>query len=419
MSNESVISVYLSRRMLVLLGLGFSSGLPLLLTSSTLTVWMRQVGVDLGSVGLFGLVALPYSLKFVWAPVMDRVSWPVLGRRRGWLLLTQVALAAALVAIALAGPQDATASLWPLAAAALAAAFVSASQDIVADAYRTDILEPAELGAGAAVFVTGYRVGMILGGAAALVMSDALPWRSVYFVMAACVGVGVTATLLGREPANGHAAPATLADAVVHPFRAFFTVQGPAHALLVLLFIMLFRLPDEAVKPMAVALLKDLQFTNSEIGYVQQGFGLTMTIVGALLGGVVVARIGLLRSLWLFGVLQAVSNFGFLVLAMIGRDMTALACVVTIEAFCGGLVTAGFVAFLMSCCDRRYSATQYALLSSLMAVGGTLARAPTGFVVELAGYPWFFLISVLLAAPGLALLPAIAGTLRVSGARAA
>ena len=404
--------VYASRRMAVLLGLGFSSGLPLLLTSATLTAWLVDAGYDLTTVGVLGLVTLPYSLKFLWAPVMDGVTWPLLGRRRGWLLATQAATGLAIAALGLWGPGTATLPL--LATVTLLAAFCAASQDIVADAYRTDVLEPAERGAGAAVFVTGYRAGMILGGAVALVLADRVPWPAVYGVMAAAMLIGVTATLAAEEPADGGAARTSWAQVVVEPFAAFFGRFGVGGGLLVLAFILLFRLPDEAVKPMATALLKS-HYTNAEIGVVQQGFGLTMTIVGALLGGAAVARLGLRRCLLLFAVLQAVSNLGYAWLASVGAGPRVavlrwtfdprLAGVVTVENFCGGLVTAGFVAFLMGCCDRRYSAAQYALLSSLMAMGGILARGPTGAAVEAMGYAWFFVATVAAGLPAILLLP--------------
>lgn len=411
----SLIDVYLSRRMAVLLGLGFASGLPLLLTASTLQAWLTNVGIRVETVVAFTLVTLPYAFKFVWAPVLDRVTWPLLGRRRGWLLLTQAGVSASLAAMAWAAPSEARAPLWPMTLASLAVAFCSASQDIVADAYRTDVLADAQRGAGAAVFVTGYRLGMIVGGAVALVLSRDVGWPGVYLLMAAAMGVGVAATLLAREPI-GVAPPSSLAEAVVEPFREFFARRGAATALFVLAFIVVFKLPDVVAKVVTMPfLLDELAFSNAQVGTIQQGLGMAMTIIGALMGGAVVAQLGIIGSLWVFGVLQAVSNLGFLVLAALGRSVGVLTGVIAVENFCGGLVAAGFIAFLMSCCDRRFSATQYALLSSLMAISGTLLGAPMGHVVETTGYGGFFLLSVLAAAPGLALLPALGQVHRPRG----
>lgn len=418
MDRPSFLSVYFNRRAAALLGLGFASGLPAMLTQTTLQAWLKDMKVDLKTIGLFSVVTLPYTLKFIWAPLMDRYVPPLLGRRRGWLLVTQLLLIVSIVLLAAAGGRGTGDTLTMLAAMALVVAFMSASQDIVADAYRTDVLPTAELAAGAAVFVTGYRVGLIAATAGALELSGHTSWFNVYLVMAALMSVGIVATLLAPQPPR-ESAPATLDEAVVRPLVQFLRRRG---AVFVLLFIVLFKLPDVVAKVMALPMLKDMGFDNQEIGRVQQGLGLLVTIIGALVGGGVVARLGLIRSLWLFGILQAVSNLGYLALAITGKNYAAMVTVIAVENFCGGLVTAGFVAYLMSQCDSQYSAFQYALLTSLMAFAGTWAGAPTGYVVEHVGYAWFFVISVACGVPGMLMLfwlPNIAGDEKPSEAAAA
>ena len=400
MPKRSVAAVYLNRRMLALLGLGFASGLPNVLTQATLQAWMRNKGIDLGVIGLFSAVTIPYALKFIWAPIVDRYQLPLLGRRRGWLLLTQLLLVIAIIGMAASGPKDQDASLTMFFLISLGVAFLSATQDIVADAYRTDVLAPSELGAGAAVFVTGYRIGLIASGAGALELSEWLSWPNVYLVMVTTMGVGLAATLIA--PATPPtAAPTSLKKAIVEPFVSFFS---RSEAVLVLFFVVLFKLPDVMARVMTLPLLLDLGFTNADIGRVQQGLGLAISILGAFVGGGLIAKMSLIRSLWIVGILQVVSNLGFLVLAVVGRDYAAMVAVIAIENFCGGLVTAAFVAFLMSQCDHRYTAFQYALLTSLMALTGSLGGAPSGYIVNAMGYAWFFAITIIAGIPGLILL---------------
>lgn len=408
MASETLREVYFNRRMAALLGLGFASGLPLMLTGSTLQAWAQDAHWQLETITLFSLITLPYSLKVIWAPLMDRYRLPLLGRRRGWLLLAQILLVGAILLMAASGPAvgavpsvAADPRIYLFVMAALLVAFLSASQDIVADAYRTDILCEEERGAGAAVFTMGYRVGLILGGAGALMFAD-LGWRAVYAGLACAMVVGLLATLLAPEPKGDMAAaPRTLVDAVVLPISHMLRQRG---ALLMLLFVVLFKLPEVLVKTMPVLLMKDLGFSNKEVGFVQQGLGVALTIVGALAGGALVARLGLRRSLWVFGILGATSNAGYMALAWVGKSYPLMIAAVVTENFCAGLVTAGFVAFLMSQCDRRYSATQYALLTSLMALTGALSGAPTGWVVKQWGYPTFFALTILVGLPGMLLL---------------
>lgn len=398
---RSLLTVFGSRKMAALTLLGFSSGLPLFLTSKTLQAWMTVEGVDLTAIGLFSLVGIPYSLKFIWSPLIDRFAVPILGRRRGWLITLQIGL---LMAIALMAFQQPKQALQLLAVNAVAIAFLSASQDIAADAYRTDVLEELELGAGAAVFVLGYRIALLFTGSLALILADILPWSSVYLVMALGMGIGIIATLFAPEPQET-SPPESLAAAVILPFGEFFQRQGVVQAILMLLFIVLYKLGDSFVNNMSTPFLLQTGFTQTDIGAIQGGMGLIATIVGTLSGGVILSKIGLNRSLWLFGALQAVSNLAYYVLANVGQNYQALVLTINIENFCGGLGTAAFVAFLMNMCNQRFSATQYALLSSFMAVSRDILVAPAGTLAKSTGWPLFFIISIVAAIPGLLLLP--------------
>jgi PAT family beta-lactamase induction signal transducer AmpG len=382
-----------------MLPLGFASGLPLALTSGTLQARLTTEGVDLRTIGVLTLVGLPYTLKFLWAPVMDRFVPPWLGRRRGWMLLTQAGLLAGILAMAWT---PAGTVPWLVGAVALAVAFASASQDIVFDAYRTDLLRPAERGAGAALSVTGYRIGLLVSGALALILSDHLGWRATYLLMAACMGIGLVATLMSPDLLEEAATPKSLAEAVRGPMREFFarpTVLG------LLLLIVLYKLGDAFAGSLTTAfLIRGVDFSPTDVGLVNKGMGLAATILGALAGGALLARIGLFRALLFFGLLQALSNLAFMVLAWTGKNYAVMVAAVAVENLSGGMGTAAFVALLMALCDHRYSATQFALLSALAAVGRVFAGPPSGFLVEAVGWPTFFFLTFLAALPGLWLL---------------
>ena len=410
--------------MATLLLLGFSSGLPFALADDAFRAWMTKSGFELKTIGWLSLVSLPYSLKFLWSPLIDRFSLPLLGRRQGWILATQIALVG--VVFALAGQMSAiagmdaaakTTALGGVAIVAILMAFLSATQDIAIDAYRSDVLQPLEVGAGASVMILGYRIAMLFTGWLAFNLADQFGWAAVYGVMALFMGVGVLGTVFAPNPQQDEQAPATLADAVIQPFLEFFRRMGLQRAILSLLFVILFRLGDAMVAKMAIPFLgaKGLDFSDGDIGTIRQGMGLVATIVGTLCGGAVLSRLGINRSLWLFGGLQAVSNLGYWALAIVGKDYTALVLAINVENFCGGLGTAGFLGFLMSLCNPNFSATQFALLSSLMAVGRDLIAGPSSgeFAQRLvfsanagsAGWANFFLITILAAMPGMMLLP--------------
>ena len=390
------------RKIVALALIGFASGLPLYLSRQTLQAWMRTENIDLETIGLFSLVGLPYSLKFLWAPAMDRYVPPFLGRRRGWLLITQLALIVAIAAMSIQDPQR---SLQLLALNAICIAFFSASQDIVADAYRSDVLSQREMGAGAAIFVLGYRVALIATGAIAFFLADRMPWPMVYLAMSVLMVVGIGAVFLAPEPASGEAPPKSFAEAVVLPFKDFFQRRGVWQAMLVLIFIVLFKLPDAMVLNLATPFLIDLRFTQTDIGAIQGGVGILATILGGIIAGSVVSRAGINRTLWIAGGLQALSNLAYYGLALAGTRYPVMVATIVTENICFGFAGTAFVAFLMSLCSIRFSATQYALLSSLLGVSRDVLVAPTGVVAAATGWPMYFLITVVAAIPGLLLLP--------------
>jgi PAT family beta-lactamase induction signal transducer AmpG len=405
----SYSAVFRDRRLAVILLLGFSSGLPLALTGGTLQAWMTVEGVDLSTIGIFTLVGLPYTWKFLWAPLMDRYVPPFLGRRRGWLLVTQLSLAALIAAMAFASPRGDLA--W-LAFLAVAVAFASASQDIVFDAYRTDVARPEQRGLAAAFTVVGYRVAMLTSGAAALVLVagsgfiPALGWRDTYLVMAGLMGLGALATLWGPEPEVAAPPPRTLDEAVWAPLREFFSRNG---AWVLLALIVLYKLGDAFAGSLTTAfLLRGAGFALDDVGYVNKGMGLAATIFGALFGGALMVRLGLYRALMAFGILQAVSNLAFMALASAGKSWPLMVFAVGFENLAGGMGTAAFVALLMALCDHRFTATQYALLSALASFGRVYVGPAAGYATDpkYLGLSWavFFFLTFLLALPGLALL---------------
>lgn len=396
------LRVYGSRRVLIMLGLGFASGLPLALTGSTLQAWMASENVDLRVIGVFSLVGLPYTLKVVWAPVMDRFRLPWLGRRRGWILCAQLLLGVVILFMGRVSPADAT---WLVAFLALAVAFLSASQDIVVDAYRADVLQRRELGAGAATTVVGYRTALLVSGALALILSDHLAWKSVYGVMAFLMAGCALFTLAAPEPPETIQPPLSLREAVIHPLTSYFGREG---ALAMLIFIMVYKLGDALAGVMTTPFLLELGFSRTDVGAVNKAFGLVSTIVGTLAGGAVVAQIGVNRSLWVFGLLQAVSNLSFTLLALVGKHYPLMVASIGFENVCGGMGNAAFIAFMMSLCDKRYTATQYALLTSFMAVTRILSGVPAGFMAHEMGWAMFYGATVLGAVPGLLLLPRFA-----------
>lgn len=401
------LQIFTRRNSALLLLLGFASGLPLALTSGTLQAWMAVENVDIKTIGFFSLVGQAYVFKFLWSPLMDRYTPPFLGRRRGWLLVTQILLT---VGIALMGFMQPSHDLTLLAALAVLIAFCSASQDIVFDAWKTDVLSVAERGGGAAISVLGYRLAMLVSGGLALWLADRyLGWQAIWWLMAAMMLPGIIATLLAKEPDGVVERPRSLEEAVVAPLRDFFSRNN---AWLILSLIVLYKLGDAfAASLTTFFLIRGVGFDAGDVGLVNKTLGLVATIVGALAGGVLMQRLSLFRALMLFGILQAVSNLGYWILSVTDKNLYNMAAAVTVENLCGGMGTAAFVALLMTLCNRSFSATQFALLSALSAVGRVYVGPVAGWFVESWGWPTFYAFTVVAALPGLLLLAGCKSTL--------
>ena len=384
--------------MLVALVMGFACGLPLLLTISLLQAWMKEEGVDLAVIGMMALVGIPYTLKFLWAPFLDRFTLPFLGRRRGWLLIAQVAL---IFSIAGLGFTDPGYSPWMVAFAAFLVTFFSASQDIVVDAYRREDFPDEELGLASSLYINGYRVGMLLASGGGLIMADHMPFSAVYLIMAACMLPGVLTTLMAHEPEISVRTPETMKEAIFDPLVEYFSRKG---ALWILAFILFYKIGDTMASAMTIPFYLDIGFSKTEIGAVVKFFGFWATIAGTLAGGVLMLRLGINRSLWVFGFLQAMSTACFAILARIGHSVTALSSVIAFENLSSGMGTAAYAAFMASITNKKFTATQYALLTSLMGVPRVIASAPTGFLARSLGWESFFIACTLIAIPGMLLL---------------
>lgn len=393
------ISVFTNSRIAIVTLLGFSSGLPLALTGGTLQAWMTVEGVDLKTIGIFALVSFPYTLKFFWSPLMDRFIPPWLGRRRGWILLTQICLMLSIALMSMFSPQQVP---MLIAAIALLIAFASASQDIVVDAYRTDVLREKERGAGAAVFVFGYRIAILVSGAFALILSEHINWNNTYLLMSAAMLIGILSTVLAPEPEAKVEPPKSVREAVIGPMKDYFQRR---YAIFILFLIVLYKLGDAYAGSLTTAfLIRGVGFSAGDVGTINKGFGLVCTLVGAFLGGAIMVKLGLFKSLLVFGALQAVSNLSFMLLAYTGKNYEMFVFAIAFENLSGGMGTTAFVAFLMSLCNTRFSATQYALLSSLAAIGRIFISPSSGFLVESVGWAVFFFITTLVALPGLGVL---------------
>lgn len=487
-SMRDIFLTILSRRMLVVFLQGFACGVPYLLTGAVMQAWLKDECVSIEHISLFGLVMLPYSLKFVWAPLLDRFTLPFLGRRRGWLIVIQICLGISIMAL---GQNDPLASPWLLALTALILVFFAASQDIVVDAHRRETLPDHELGLGSAAYVQAYRIGMLLASGGGLILADQPGWdfADVYMVLGATIFIGVLSTLLSREPVEAHDRPRTLRDAVIEPFKEFFTRRD---AILILLFILLYKFGDSMAGHLTTPFYLDMGYTKTDVGVIAKLYGTIATIVGTIVGAIVMIRIGLFKGLFIFGIFQMVSTFGFVLMAasfdvkeqpaqadvvgpaisifapitidqglkpaaevagqpilneitplwqqvyqaqlkkmkqcvplskqradkaaraakkaeqqaslQLDNKMLFLTLVISIENLAAGMGTAAFLAFMASLANRRFTATQYALLTSFMAVSANLLNAPGGYFVKAFGWEAFFTFCVLIAIPGLLLL---------------
>ncbi len=396
---RNFLTLLLGPKMLVMLLTGFSAGLPLLLTGGTLKLWMREEGFDLPTIGLFGLVGLPYTLKFLWAPFMDKMIPPFCGRRRGWMLITQIVLMLAIGSIA--GIQPA-ANFSTLIGLSFLITFFSASQDIVLDAYRREFLKDEELGIGSSIFVGGYRIGTLVAGGLALILADYLSWPAAYMTMGALMAAGIMTTLLAPEPIIDVSPPASFQEAFTGPFLEFCRRPG---WLTILLFILLYKIGDSMASEMLSPFWVDLEVSKTTVGTIVKTFGFASLITGGLLAGLVVYRWGIIPSLLVFGILQMISTAGFALLAIFGNHIFLLTAVIAFENLTGGMGTTAFVAFMASLTDKRFTATQYALLTSFMGIPRVFAGSTTGFLVTSLGWEGFFLLCTLLAIPGLLLIP--------------
>jgi MFS transporter, PAT family, beta-lactamase induction signal transducer AmpG len=407
------VGIYADRRVIAILFLGFASGLPLMLVAGTLSTWLREAEVSRAAIGLFAFVFAPYTFKFAWAPVMDRLPLPPLttwlGRRRGWMLAAQIGLMASIWGL---GRTDPASELYLVAAMALAVAFFSASQDVVIDAYRVESLPERKLGAGAGVIVLGYRVGMFVATWGALRLADAADWGLAYTVMAALVGVGMVTALLVPEPPGSHFArpsggrgfKAWLASAVVEPFGDFFGRHGVHVAVVILVLISVFKASDVLLTMLANPFYIDMGFTKAQIADVTKLFGVWMTVAGGLVGGVVVFRLGILKAMVVAALLMAGSNLMFAVLTWSGPQLPVFIATIAVENLSGGIGTAVFVAFLSALCNVHYTAVQYALLTSFMQLFGKFVIVPSsGFYADAVGWMWFFVTSTVFALPAIAL----------------
>jgi PAT family beta-lactamase induction signal transducer AmpG len=390
--------VFFSARMLTTFLMGFYGGLPLLLTGSLMQAWMKKSGIDLATIGLFAMVGLPYTLKFLWAPVFDRYRIPWLGRRRGWLLLAQALLAAAIAALAFAQPGE---SPYALAAIAMLVAFFSASQDTVIDAYRRESLADLEQGLGSSLYINGYRLGMLLASGGGLILAGFIGFKEVYLVMAAVMLGGLAVTFYAAEPEEARDTPRTLGEAVVQPFLQFFQRR---EAWWILGFILLYKMGDTVASQMTTPFYLDMGFSTAQIGAVVKLFGFWATLLGGLAGGALIMRFGIYATLWQFGLLQALSTAAFAILTHTGANLAALMGVISFENLSAGMGSASFIAFMASQTDKRFTATQYALLSSLMGVPRVFIAAPSGIMASALGWEPFFLACAAMAIPGLLVL---------------
>jgi MFS transporter, PAT family, beta-lactamase induction signal transducer AmpG len=414
---NSFLGVFKSRKMLALLLLGFASGLPSQVIDVPLKTWLTGADVDVKKITeVAALAAAPYAFKFAWSPLLDRFAPPFLGRRRGWLLLTQLVIIAAMVLLSVQNPSNNNLTLVTVFAAVIG--FFSASQDIAADAYRTDVLDKPEKGAGAAVFILGFRLAILFASGVILVWTDPkipghISWSTAYLALAGLMLIGLTTSLWAPQPVDENVAPASLIDAVVLPFRDFFERKGVLAGILILLFIVVYKVGDYMVKSVSPTfLLKAAHYSQTEIGTIQGGIGIIATIVGSLVGGAVLSKVGLNRSLWLSSILLAIGILPYALLAQAAQGLAPeqnpgnllLLLAINTEFFFAGMEATVFVAFLMDLCNQQFSATQYALFSSLMLTGKSFVTAPMGDISKALGWPGFFLLSAFSAVPGLILL---------------
>ncbi len=406
--------IYMDKRMLTMIALGFSSGFPLLLVFGTLNLWLKDAGISYAAIGLFSLVKTPYSFKWAWSPLIDRIRLPLfcrLGRRRGWALFTQIILMLSIFCMSTINP---SASPLTMAFFAVLVTIASASQDIVLDAYRIESFSSKEQGAGVAIFVLGYRFGLIFSGAGAIWMASVMSWNNVYIIMSLGAIIGMIAILCSKEPAQNekkaqisYSGPLRkrikkfLLTAVYDPFKDFMRKSDWG---VILLFIFFYRMSDAYMGPMAYPFYDDMGFSKVEIAYVSKLYGMIATILGGIAGGLIINRFGIMKSLFWFGVLQGITNLMFVAQSYAGHNIYLLTVTISLDNISAGMGTTALVAYLSSLCNIAYTATQYALLSSLMSFARDLFAATSGFLADRVSWDIFFFITALMVIPGLILL---------------
>ncbi len=393
--------ILFTKKMLACIFLGFSSGMPLFVLVSLVPAWLRDNGVDLATIGLFALVGLPYTWKFLWSPIMDRFKLPFLGRRRGWALLTQVLL---LLSIGLLGHFNPSTSIQTIVWIVFAVALFSASQDIVIDAYRRELLADDELGTGTSFWINAYRLSGLVPGSLALILADHLPWSTVFWITGAFMLIGIVTTLLVKEVSDDQLAPHTLREAVIDPFVEFFSRDGIKAGLAILIFLFLYKLGDNMATALATPFYLDMGYSKTEIGSVAKFAGLWAVLAGATIGGAAMLKLSINKALWIFGLVQLLTIVPFIWLSQAGHTLAGLFVVVSGEYLAVGLGTVALTAFMARETSKAFTATQFALFSSLIAVPRTVANSTTGFIVESVGWTQFFVICSLLAIPGMLML---------------
>jgi PAT family beta-lactamase induction signal transducer AmpG len=395
--NETLKKIF-SYKMFVMLLVGYSAGLPLLLIGSTLQAWMTDKKIDLATIGLVSLFGLPYNLKFLWSPLLDRFELPFLGRRRGWVIVFQAFLVASILSLSLVNPET---DIYLLCTICLLIAFFSASQDIVLDAYRREILPDEELGLGSSLYVVGYRLAILVSGSFALFLADRIPFEEVYRWMAVCMAPTILFTLIFPLENRHIQRPGTLREAVIGPLKEFFTRKG---ALIILLFILLYKVGDSMAANMTTPFILNLGYSKTDMATIGKTFGMIATIIGGIIGGMIMLRANMKRSLIGFGVLQAISTLGFAILPSLPLGFASLASVIAFENLASGMGTAAYAAYMASLTNKQFTATQYALFSALMGVPRTILSSPTGWMSQVMGWENFFVFCTLVALPGLLLL---------------
>ncbi|MEE2684320.1 MAG: AmpG family muropeptide MFS transporter [Pseudomonadota bacterium] len=398
--------ILLNRKMLICIFQGFSSGMPLYVLIQLVPAWLRSEGIDLATIGLFNLVMIPYAWKFIWAPLLDRYKLPFLGRRRGWSLISQFMLLASISSLGLINPSiQIQIAIWLV----FATSFFSATQDIVLDAYRREILKDDELGIGNSIFINAYRISSLIPGSLALILSDFIPWSTVYPIVGSFMIVGIITTFCIPESSEENIAPGSIKEAIIEPFFEFFSRKGGVkNALAIIIFMLLYKLGDSMATALATPFYIDLGFTLTEIGTVAKFSALWASIVGTIIGGLAMLKLSINRALWIFGLVQIISILGFAILAKIGNSIPVLFAVVSFEYLGVSLGTVALTAFMAKQTNLSFTATQFALLTSIMVIPRTFANASTGYIINSVGYFEFFIICTLAAVPGMMLLLIVA-----------